>query len=214
MPARVCAARATRSSAPSDAASVQATGTNRRPPSGNSNRSWCPPCRCIRLKTASRWPWKGCASRVMVAKSGRSSRWVVCRVFRGLGDGDTPAHTAGNRGAGDGRCATPARSGRPSLRPGLPVHVAGLRCPLPEMGGGAVAFGFARRTAVAGPYTKSTGALWKCPAWGRPVNIALNLKVGEAGAPSPLEISRAIVADHACVRAARFPHSHSGHRRR
>ena len=82
MPARVCAARATRSSAPSDAASVQATGTNRRPPSGNSNRSWCPPCRCIRLKTASRWPWKGCASRVMVAKSGRSSRWVVCRVFR------------------------------------------------------------------------------------------------------------------------------------
>ena len=76
-----------------------------------------------------------------------------------------------------------------------------------------LAFGFARRTAVAGPCTVSTGALWKCPAWGRPVNIALNLKVGEAGAPSPLEISRAIVADHACVRAARFPHSHSGHRR-
>ena len=55
-----------------------------------------------------------------------------------------------------------------------------------------LAFGFARRTAVAGPCTVSTGALWKCPAWGRPVNIALNLKVGEAGAPSPLEISRAI----------------------
>ena len=66
---------------------------------------------------------------------------------------------------------------------------------------------------AAGPYTESTGALWKCPAWGRPVNIALNLKVGEAGAPSSLEISRAIVADHAYVRAARFPHSHSGHRR-
>ena len=29
----------------------------------------------------------------------------------------------------------------------------------------------------------------------------------------PLEISRAIVADHACTGAARFPHSHSGHRR-
>ena len=39
------------------------------------------------------------------------------------------------------------------------------------------------------------------------------LKVGEAGAPSPLEISRAIVADHACTGAARFPHSHSGYRR-
>ena len=64
-----------------------------------------------------------------------------------------------------------------------------------------------------GPCTASTGALWKCPAWGRPVNVELNLKVGEAGAPSPLEISRAIVADHACTGAARFPHSHSGRRR-
>ena len=64
-----------------------------------------------------------------------------------------------------------------------------------------------------GPCTASAGALWKCPGWGRPVNVALNLKVGEAGAPSPLEISRAIVADHACTGAARFPHSHSGHRR-
>ena len=38
------------------------------------------------------------------------------------------------------------------------------------------------------PYPR--GALWKCPAWGRPVNVALNLNVGEAGAqagaPSPL----------------------------
>ena len=57
------------------------------------------------------------------------------------------------------------------------------------------------------------GALWKCPAWGRPVNVALNLEAGEAGAPSPLEISRAIAADHACAGAARFPHSHSAHRR-
>ena len=56
------------------------------------------------------------------------------------------------------------------------------------------------------------GALWKCPAWGRPVNVALNPEVGEAGAPRPLEISRAIVADHACAGTARFPHSHSAHR--
>ena len=49
------------------------------------------------------------------------------------------------------------------------------------------------------------GALWKCSAWGRPVNVALNLEVGEAGAPSPLEISRAIVAAHACAGAVRFP---------
>ena len=57
------------------------------------------------------------------------------------------------------------------------------------------------------------GALWKCPDWGRPVNVALNLEVGEAGAPSPLEISRATAADHACAGAARFPHSPSAHRR-
>ena len=53
---------------------------------------------------------------------------------RGLVDGDAPAHRAGSRGTGDGRGATPARSGRASLRPGLPVHVAGLRWPLPGNG--------------------------------------------------------------------------------
>ena len=41
------------------------------------------------------------------------------------------------------------------------------------------------------------------------VDVALNLEVGEAGTPSPLEISRAIIADHAFAGAARFPHSHS-----
>ena len=57
------------------------------------------------------------------------------------------------------------------------------------------------------------GPLWKCPAWGRPVNVALNLEGGEAGAPGRLEISRAIATDHACAGAARFPQSHSAHRR-
>ena len=52
-------------------------------------------------------------------------------------------------------------------------------------------------------------ALWKCPACGRPVGVVLNLKVGQAGAHSPLEISRATAADHACAGAARFPHFHS-----
>ena len=55
----------------------------------------------------------------------------------------------------------------------------------------------------------SHGALWKCPACGRPVGVVLNLKVGQAGAHSPLEISRATAADHACAGAARFPHFHS-----
>ena len=53
---------------------------------------------------------------------------------RGLGDGSAPAHGAGDRGAGDGREAAPAGGGDPSLRPGLPVHVAGLRRPLSGMG--------------------------------------------------------------------------------
>ena len=55
------------------------------------------------------------------------------------------------------------------------------------------------------------GALWKCRAYGRPVDVVLHLKVGKAGVHSPLEISRAIAAAHACAGAARFPHSHSGH---
>ena len=55
----------------------------------------------------------------------------------------------------------------------------------------------------------SHGALWKCPGCGRPVGVVLNLKVGQAGAHSPLEISRATAADHACAGAARFPHFHS-----
>ena len=60
---------------------------------------------------------------------------IVLDVFsrRGgrLGHGGAPAHGTGGRGAGDGRGATPARGGHPSFRPGLPVHVAGLRGPLP-----------------------------------------------------------------------------------
>ena len=53
------------------------------------------------------------------------------------------------------------------------------------------------------------GALWKCPGCGRPLGVVLNPKVGEAGAHSPLEISRAIAADQACASAAIFPHFHS-----
>ena len=62
-----------------------------------------------------------------------------------------------------------------------------------------------RMTAI----TESLRRLWKCRACGRPVDVALNLKVGEAGAHRPLEVSRAIAADHACAGAARLPHSHS-----
>ena len=53
---------------------------------------------------------------------------------RGLGDGGTSSHRAGGRGAGDGGGAAAPRGGHPSLRPGLPVHVAGLRRSLPGAG--------------------------------------------------------------------------------
>ena len=59
--------------------------------------------------------------------------------------------------------------------------------------------------SCSGPSTVSGATLWKCPACGRPVNVALNLEVGEAGVHSPLEISRAIVAEHACVRGREIP---------
>ena len=57
---------------------------------------------------------------------------------RGLGARPAPAHGAGNRGAGDGRGATAADRRCPSFGPGLSVHVAGLRRPLPRVGRGAV----------------------------------------------------------------------------
>ena len=41
---------------------------------------------------------KGCASRVMVAKSGRSSRWVVCRVFLRPGQSRHPDGAGGQAG--------------------------------------------------------------------------------------------------------------------
>ena len=49
------------------------------------------------------------------------------------------------------------------------------------------------------------GALWKCRAYGRPADVALNLKVGEAGAHRPLEISRPIAAAHACAAGREIP---------
>ena len=68
--------RAPRSFAPVGPASVQAIGTSRRLASGNTNRNWRRRCRYIRLRTARRRPLKGCASRMMVTKSGRPSGWV------------------------------------------------------------------------------------------------------------------------------------------
>ena len=104
-----------------------------------------------------------------------------------------------------------ARSFCESSRPDAKTN-AGLLGRRASLGTG----GCRRRHRGIEPWNRAPyphGALWKCPAWGRPVNVALNLEVGEAGAPSPLEISRAIVAAHACAGAARFPHSHSAHRR-
>ena len=65
------------------------------------------------------------------------------------------------------------------------------------------------RQRMSGPSTMSHPALWTCPAWGRPLTVALNPEGGEAGAHRPLEISRASAAAHACAPAARFPQFHS-----
>ena len=68
------------------------------------------------------------------------------------------------------------------------------------------AFGFARRIAAPdrAPYPAAT--LWKCPARGRPPNLVLDLKVSEAGAHRPLEISRGERCRSClCLGAARFP---------
>ena len=57
---------------------------------------------------------------------------------RGLGDGGSSPHGLGARRAGDGGGATAAGLGHPSLGPRLPVHVAGLRRPVPGVGGRAI----------------------------------------------------------------------------
>ena len=62
-----------------------------------------------------------------------------------------------------------------------------------------------RADSCSGPGTVSGATLWKCPARGRPPNLVLDLKVSEAGAHRPLEISRASVADHACVWGREIP---------
>ena len=59
--------------------------------------------------------------------------------------------------------------------------------------------------SCSGPGTVSGATLWKCPARGRPPTFVLNLKVSEAGAHRPLEISRANAADHARVRGREIP---------
>ena len=56
---------------------------------------------------------------------------------------------------------------------------------------------------------RAPGALWTCPACGRPVRIVPHPQIGAAGAHRPLEISRAIAAAGACTEAARFPQVHS-----
>ena len=65
------------------------------------------------------------------------------------------------------------------------------------------------RQLKAGPLSMSHRTLWICPSRGRPLSVAPTPEVGEAGAHRPLEISRAIVAAHACVGTARFPQLHS-----
>ena len=57
------------------------------------------------------------------------------------------------------------------------------------------------------PYRRR--ALWTCPAYGRPVRNGLHPQIGDTGAHSPLEISRATAGDRAGAEAARFPQVHS-----
>ena len=76
-----------------------------------------------------------------------------------------------------------------------------------------------RRVSSARPASRSPAcphrapyhrrALWTCPAYGRPVRSVLHPQVGDTGAHSPLEISRATAGDQAGAEAARFPQVHS-----
>ena len=83
-------------------------------------------------------------------------------------------------------------------------HTAHLRLRKPGSGGETCRIGEKTPGGPAGPasfprsrwFRKRTlhdriarrthGALWNCPAYGRPVSVALNPEVGEAGAHRPL----------------------------
>ena len=65
------------------------------------------------------------------------------------------------------------------------------------------------RREAASADERAPGALWTCPACGRPRGVVPHPEIGAAGAHRPLEISRAIAAAGACAEAARFPQVHS-----
>ena len=78
--------------------------------------------------------------------------------------------------------------------------------------GARLSFAFARRTTAVKRRRRTErapGALWTCPACGRPRGVVPHPRIGAAGAHRPLEISRAIAAAGACAEAARFPQVHS-----
>jgi hypothetical protein len=61
--------------------SVQAAGMSERVPFGKTARMRRTPRRRILVITASDRPSNGCRLRVIITDSGRSWRWVVCRIF-------------------------------------------------------------------------------------------------------------------------------------
>ena len=64
---------------------------------------------------------------------------------------------------------------------------------------------FRKRTLHDRIARRTHGALWNCPARGRPVSVVPNLDVGEAGAHRPLEVSRATAVDHAGAEGREIP---------
>ena len=68
--------------------SVQSAGTRALLPSGKIRMKCRRSFRCVCPRTANDRPSNGCFGRTMVTRSGRSSRWVVCRTVLRHG----PAH--------------------------------------------------------------------------------------------------------------------------
>ena len=63
---------------------------------------------------------------------------VFSRRGGGLGNGQSPSYRTGARRPGHGGRTTTPGLGHSSLRPGLPVHLVGLRRTLPAMGCGVI----------------------------------------------------------------------------
>ena len=105
---------------------------------GGRRRTWSSAGSTPRRRTGFGWPTSpACRDLGGVRVAGGGARRVP-PPHREMGDGRASSHRTGPRSARQGRWATPARDGGPSLRPGHAVHLGCVRQTLSGDGGASL----------------------------------------------------------------------------